>query len=48
MTQLKFSRNIWNNILIGGRALWANPLATPLPKTSKNVLWQKTSGQLCR
>jgi len=27
---------------------WAHALVTPLPKTSKNVFWQKKSGQLCR
>jgi len=41
MSQLKF------NILIGGRA-WTHPLTTPLPKTSKNVPWQKKSVQLFR
>jgi len=50
MSQLKFSLKIWNNILIGGRrAPWAHLLATPLlPKVSKNVPWQKKSGQLCQ
>jgi len=37
MLQLKFSLKCWSNIFDWGRGA----LATPLPKTSKNVPWQK-------